>query len=87
MIAMQVTDLKNAVAALNIELVQHGVNGWELTDADWSARTGVMQLDYEREVSPGVIETCIRFCKQPAQPGHIGWFERHQAPAPFALAV
>jgi hypothetical protein len=54
--------------------VEHGVGGWELTDADWNEKSGFMQLDYVRtDPTTGVAETCTRFRTHPTQPSHVGW--------------
>lgn len=59
---------------------EHGVDGWELTDADWNEKTGVMQLDFERaDPATGVTETCARFRAHPMQPGHVGWSGRDRS--------
>lgn len=62
-----------------IDEIRNGFGGWELTDAEWSEHTGTMELTYEREASPGVIETATRFTEQPAGPDHFGWSKRDLA--------
>ena len=60
--------------------VEHGVDGWEMTDADWNDKTGVMQVDYERaDPATGVTETCTRFRAHPTQPTHVGWSRRDRS--------
>lgn len=86
MINMQVTEAQMAPSAGSGELVpvsstvDHGVDGWELTDADYNEKTGVMQLDYERaDPETGVTQTCTRFRAHPTQPVHVGWADRDRS--------
>lgn len=89
MIGVQVTDaqerefvpaIEDARLTVVSSTAEHGVGGWELTDADWNEKTGVMQLDYERaDPATGVRETCTRFRGHPTQPSHAGWWQRDRS--------
>jgi hypothetical protein len=67
------------MAGTNIDEIRDGIGGWGLIDAEWSEHTGRMELTYEREASPGVIETATRIELQPANPDHMGWNKRDLA--------
>jgi hypothetical protein len=53
-------------------VIQHGVDGWVLSDYEWFEETGEGVFLYERVVKGVVVEE-ERTRQQPSKPDHKGW--------------
>lgn len=61
--------------------VQHGVDGWILTDMDWSPESGVAVYDYVQLDEHGkYVASACRIERQPCTSKHEGWSELWDRP-------